>query len=69
MMGDEKLAEIMLELNFIGTYIQILRDYCEYKGNSREMCIMLPLLKYICKEFKRVYNELDDFDREMFSMI
>ena len=64
-MDDDKLSEIMMEFSYIGAYIEILRDFCEYKNNSREMSLIIPFLEHICNKYKVAYNALDDFERQL----
>jgi len=64
-MGDEKLATIMMEFSFIGSYIEILHGFCEYNNNSREVGVIIPFLEYIHNKYKTAYNALDDFERHL----
>lgn len=65
-MEKEQLQYIMLELSFIHSYIKILRDYCEFnEGDCRHAGLILPFLNYICEEYNKTYNKLDDFERKL----
>lgn len=65
-MEKEQLQYIMMELSFIHSYIKILRDYCEFnEGDCRHAGLILPFLNYICEEYNKTYNKLDNFERKL----
>ena len=65
-MEKERLQQIMMEFSIVHTYTEILRDCCEFNEDCRHIGLILPFLNYICTENKRIYNELDEFERHLF---
>ena len=65
-MEKERLQQIMMEFSIVHSYTEILRDCCEFNEDCRHIGLILPFLNYICTENKRIYNELDEFERHLF---
>ncbi len=55
----------MMEFSIVHSYTEILRDCCEFNEDCRHIGLILPFLNYICTENKRIYNELDEFERQL----
>lgn len=65
-MEKEQLQFIMMEFSCIYNFIKILKDYCEFnEAESKEIGLILPFVDYICEEYNRIYNELDNFERQL----
>lgn len=64
-MEKERLQQIMMEFSIVHSYTEILRDCCEFNEDCRHIGLILPFLNYICTENKRIYNELDEFERHL----
>lgn len=65
-MINKKLNDIMSKWSDLITYLEVIADYCKYNRNINQVSMILPLFLYICKENRKLYEQLDYLEMETF---